>query len=362
MGASMTLVHAENPPGSEHAWQRAVIGADAYYGLVLTATIGVAVATSGGGDRVLAVSALAAMAPWYLVVGRPTARGVPVSARTRWYVLGIIVLLGVAQAASGWSSLALFALCPMCFVLLPAWPATGAVAAFNLVPVLKLGGDPGAALRAAGIAVGVVTFAATFGRWIVRIVEQSAERAELVDALSRARDELTRAEHQAGVLAERQRLAAEIHDTLAQGLTSILMLLQAADAAAGAEQSSAYLSQAARTARENLAEARGLITDQQPAALAGSPLHEALRPAAPCGLPRRRGSRRLRGDRRHPLAALGDRGGHAPLRAGRPGERAQSTPAAERGAAPRLPAGGHQALRVRRWRGLRARAGQRAPA
>ena len=105
-------MHADIPTGSEHAWQRAVIGADAYYGMVLAATIAVAVVGSGGGDRVLAVSALAAMAPWYIVVGRPAARGDPVPARTMCYVLGLVVLLGIAQAADGWSSLALFALCP----------------------------------------------------------------------------------------------------------------------------------------------------------------------------------------------------------------------------------------------------------
>jgi signal transduction histidine kinase len=272
----MTLMRAETQPGSEHAWQGAVIGAEAYYGLVLAATIAVAVATSGGGGRVLAVTALAAMAPWYLVVGRPAARGDPVPARTMRYVLGLIVLLGIAQAADGWSSLALFALCPQCFVLLPTWPATGAVAAFNLVPVLKLAGDPGAALQAAGVAAGVVTFAATFGRWIIRIVEQSRERAELVATLTATQAELARAEHEAGAVAERQRLTAEIHDTLAQGFTSILMLLHAADAAATPQQARTYLSQAARTARENLAEARGLIAAQQPTALQESSLHEAL--------------------------------------------------------------------------------------
>lgn len=192
------------------------------------------------------------------------------------YVLGLVVLLGIAQAAVVWSSLALFALCPQCFVLLPAWRATAAVAAFNLVPVLRLAGDPGAALGAAGIAVVVVTFTATYGRWIIRIIEQSRERADLVAALAAARAELARAEHAAGAVAERQRMAAEIHDTLAQGFTSILMLLRAADAAATPEQAGTYLSQAARTASENLAEARGLIAAQQPAALSGSSLHEAL--------------------------------------------------------------------------------------
>jgi signal transduction histidine kinase len=268
-------VHADIPPRGEHAWQRAVIGADVYYGTVLAGTIAGVVADSGGG-RVLGAAALGAMAPWYVFVGRPAARADRASARAMWYMLGLIVLLGAAQAVATWSSLALFALCPQCFVLLSPWRATGAVAAFNLVPVLRVAGDPGAALWAAGIAVVGVMFAATFGRWIIRIIEQSRERAELITELAAARADLSRAEHEAGALAERQRLATDIHDTLAQGFTSILMLLHAADAATTPEQASTYLSQAARTARENLAEARGLIAAQQPAALNGSTLHEAL--------------------------------------------------------------------------------------
>jgi signal transduction histidine kinase len=265
------------PPQNDHAWKRGAIGSSSYYVVVLAGTLAAVIIGVSGGRRLLAVAALALMAAWYLVAGRPSVRTDQLTARATVYLAGQVVLLMVAQAATPWSSFILFALCPQCFVLLPTWWATGAMALFSLVPILRLvGGHPGLALAEAGIALAVIGFAATFGRWIMRIIEQSAERAELIEALAAARDDLTRAEYDAGVLAERQRLAAEIHDTLAQGLTSILMLLQAADAAAGAEQSSAYLSQAARTARENLAEARGLITDQPPAALAGSPLHEAL--------------------------------------------------------------------------------------
>jgi signal transduction histidine kinase len=266
------------PPQNEHAWKRGAIGSSAYYVIALAGTLAAVIIGVSGGRRLLAVAALALMAAWYLVAGRTSVRTDRVTARATWYLAGQIVLLMVAQAATPWSSFILFALCPQCFVLLPAWWATGAMAAFSLVPILRLvGSHPGLALAEAGIALAVIGFAATFGRWIMRIIEQSTERAELIEALAAARDDLARAEYDAGVLAERQRLAAEIHDTLAQGLTSILMLLQAADAAAAAEQSSTYLSQAARTARENLAEARGLITDQPPTALSGSPLHEALR-------------------------------------------------------------------------------------
>jgi signal transduction histidine kinase len=264
------IVHADTPSQAEHAWQRGAMGSDAYCGIVLAGTVAAVAVWTAGSGRLLAIAAIAAMAGWYVAIGRPAVRSSPVQARTAYYVLGITALLALAQAASAWSSLILFALCPQCFVLLPARWAISAVAAFNLVPVLRQAGHPAAALGQAAVAVGCVAFAATFGRWITAIIKQSRQRADLLAT----QDE---AAYAAGVQAERHRLSAEIHDTLAQGFTSILMLLQAADAATAPEQAQACLSQASRTARENLAEARGLITDQGPADLSGSPLPEALR-------------------------------------------------------------------------------------
>jgi signal transduction histidine kinase len=78
------------------------------------------------------------------------------------------------------------------------------------------------------------------------------------------------------MLAERQRLSGEIHDTLAQGFTSILMLLQAAEPHAG-DGARRPLELAARTARENLAEARALVAALGPPALDSAPLAEAVR-------------------------------------------------------------------------------------
>ena len=80
-------------------------------------------------------------------------------------------------------------------------------------------------------------------------------------------------------MAERERLAAEIHDTLAQGFTSILMLLQAAEPRIGNDPGEArrQVGLAVRTARENLAEARALVAAVPPAALGDSSLDEAVR-------------------------------------------------------------------------------------
>src|SRR5262249_61385480 len=61
---------------------------------------------------------------------------------------------------------------------------------------------------------------------------QSEQRRRLLEQLEAARGELAAAERRAGVLAERQRLAREIHDTLAQGFASIVTLSEAARAQA----------------------------------------------------------------------------------------------------------------------------------
>ncbi|MFD3330233.1 sensor histidine kinase [Streptomyces sp. NPDC058701] len=65
------------------------------------------------------------------------------------------------------------------------------------------------------------------------LYRESERRRELIEELITTRAELAAAERGAGILAERERLAREIHDTLAQGLSSIQLLLRAAERALG---------------------------------------------------------------------------------------------------------------------------------
>lgn len=89
-----------------------------------------------------------------------------------------------------------------------------------------------------------------------------------------------RAGRQAGMLRERQRLAREIHDTLAQGFTSIVMNLEAAEGALPEApdhpRTRWHLNQARLTARESLSEARRLVWALRPEALENASLPEAL--------------------------------------------------------------------------------------
>ncbi|MFC3890571.1 sensor histidine kinase [Lentzea rhizosphaerae] len=110
------------------------------------------------------------------------------------------------------------------------------------------------------------------------LYRESERRRVLIDELTATRADLAEAQHSAGVLAERERLASEIHDTLAQGLSSIQLLLRAAERALPAhpEKAAGYVDQARRSAVDNLAEARRFVAALSPPALAAAPLSDAL--------------------------------------------------------------------------------------
>lgn len=114
--------------------------------------------------------------------------------------------------------------------------------------------------------------------WISAIIQQGHQQHELIEELRRTQAELAASERSAGVLAERQRLAREIHDTLAQGFISVVTHLEAADQALDGDLSTArrHIGQAAATARENLGQARRVVQDLRPEVLEGSSLVEAV--------------------------------------------------------------------------------------
>ncbi|MFJ5234373.1 sensor histidine kinase [Kitasatospora sp. NPDC088391] len=117
----------------------------------------------------------------------------------------------------------------------------------------------------------------------VRMDQQTARQRELVADLVRTRRELAATERREGTLAERQRLSMEIHDTLAQGLSSQRMLLQAADRTWRSDPETAHrhVRAAGAIADHNLTEARRFVHDLAPADLAGGGgLDEALRTLA----------------------------------------------------------------------------------
>ena len=92
-----------------------------------------------------------------------------------------------------------------------------------------------------------------------RLLRETDRNRLLVAQLRAAQADLADSERRKGIAEERQRLAGDIHDSLAQGLNSIVMLSRAAGAAhpSAAEE----FSRIEATARENLADARRLVRD-----------------------------------------------------------------------------------------------------
>jgi signal transduction histidine kinase len=135
-----------------------------------------------------------------------------------------------------------------------------------------------------GLLVLNTVLVAIFARLGDREAEQARVQAETIAELERtnARLEQALAENaalqaqllvqarEAGVADERRRLAAEIHDTLAQGLTGIITQLQAA---ADGE----HVRRATDLARESLREARRSVRDLAPAHLEHDTLPDALK-------------------------------------------------------------------------------------
>lgn len=120
------------------------------------------------------------------------------------------------------------------------------------------------------------------GIWVSAIIDQSSRRRELIEQLETTQAELAAAERREGVLEERQRLAREIHDTLAQGFTSIVMHLEAAEQAlpGDLDRLQRHLNQARATARASLDQARRVVQDLRPESLQGRSLPEAIKRSA----------------------------------------------------------------------------------
>ncbi|MFE5871132.1 sensor histidine kinase [Streptomyces roseifaciens] len=120
----------------------------------------------------------------------------------------------------------------------------------------------------------------------VHTQRQTDRQRALIEDLVRTRRELAATERREGARAERQRLSMEIHDTLAQGLSSQRMLLQAADRTWESDPEAArrHVRTAAEVAARGLAETRRFVDDLAPPQFdGGARLEDALRALAASG-------------------------------------------------------------------------------
>ncbi|MEO3875886.1 sensor histidine kinase [Nonomuraea sp. B12E4] len=230
-----------------------------------------------------AIGALTLIVPWYAGLGRRLMINQVYGPRNLVFAIGLVLLFCLTTVFGFIGAFALFAVAPMLLMSLPMRPAVVLLVVANLFPTAMVW------LRSEEPAVSVwgvlpisllsLALSVLLGLWIKRVIRQSKERGRLIEELRRSRERVARLSHEAGISAERERLAREIHDTLAQGLTSIISLVQAAESSMrdAPDQASRHLSRAGEVARESLAEARDFVAALTPPTLRAGSLVQAVR-------------------------------------------------------------------------------------
>ncbi|MEU7413594.1 sensor histidine kinase [Streptomyces sp. NPDC042638] len=247
--------------------------------VLLSASVARYLARHADGPHTPWVIALAVLLAVLYVLG-PAVGTRPAPRRLGW--LGLVVaawaLLVVPAPSFAWCAVPLFYTGLRTLPPRAAVPLVALLTALAVAAQLRLAGwpDPNVLLAPPAVAAVATTV-------FVVMQRQAARRDALIDDLVRTRRELAATERREGTLAERERLAREIHDTLAQGLSSQRMLLQAADRLWDTTPGTArdHVRTAAAIAERSLAEARRFVHDLTPADLAeGGGLLRALHAVA----------------------------------------------------------------------------------
>jgi signal transduction histidine kinase len=246
------------------------------------------------GRTLAVVAATVAWLIWFVVLLPPRAPRHQLQMSV--YFVGFLAASTVLIARSPWFSF----FCWIGFVhafryLTGGWRYAGVIAAAVLLSIGQTGGFHRLTVPLAAVVAAVTLLNAAvviaFSYLGEKAAEQSTQRQQMNVDLAEANRllEETMAENaglhaqllsqarEAGVLEERQRMAREIHDTLAQGLIGIITQLEAVQQSAPGAARERRIDNAAQLARGSLSEARRSVQAMRPEALAANPrLPEAL--------------------------------------------------------------------------------------
>lgn len=221
---------------------------------------------------------LALLALWYLAAGRRVmfraVLDLPPRATDAVFVVGLMLLIGVATfGVASYATLQTIGY-PLIWTIARRYRAAVAwsVALAIAVCIGFVGsGEPfdrvGGFWGAFAVSALSLIFAVVMGTWITGIHAQGERHRELADALRHSQHEVAALSEAAGAAAERERISRDLHDTLTQTLTGLVMLSEQADRALAADDISAAqdrLERVRSAARESLQEARALVATTQP--------------------------------------------------------------------------------------------------
>ena len=200
-------------------------------------------------------------------------------------VAALVVVGGVAVGATPELAVVQAFLMPALWTILPT-TRSAIVANVALCLAISLGFVVGLGWSAEAVTTAVTSealslvFSIALGLWITGIARIGAERGRLLDDLRDAQAELAARNRDIGTSAERERLAREIHDTIAQSLTGVVMLTQQTRSTlAGGDVQGALdrLDVIESAGREALTDARTLVAATASSGLSGHDAAAALR-------------------------------------------------------------------------------------
>jgi signal transduction histidine kinase len=213
------------------------------------------------------------------------------------YMVGLLVLMAVLVHASPLFAFQVIAVYIHAFAFLPGrWRFVAVVLGAVIVSYSQVGGrfaefTPGLALAVAVLTVANALLGGGGTYFGVLMSELNQRRREIIDELNAVNRQLSDAldenaglhaqllaqAREAGMLDERSRLAREIHDTIAQGLTGIVTQLEAAGVADGDPVvRRRHIDTARSLARESLTEARRSVDALGPRQLVETQLPDAI--------------------------------------------------------------------------------------
>lgn len=127
-------------------------------------------------------------------------------------------------------------------------------------------------------------FAFAISRGYLQLLRDASERERLVASLTRAQhemaelqDELALAQRESGAVTERTRISRDIHDTVAQALSSIRLISHAGASRTADADAARALSQVEALAGDSLVDVRRIVAALAPAELEEGALAAALR-------------------------------------------------------------------------------------
>ncbi|WP_240658637.1 histidine kinase, partial [Microbacterium sp. CPCC 204701] len=214
----------------------------------------------------IGVAAIALFALGYVAIGR-AAIGTEPGWRFPVFVAIAAVAVGVGSAASGFLAMMQALAYPLAWVI-GGSRRRGIIASAVIASAVAGGIAVGGGLDGGSIVTGLATgafslaFSVAFGLWVAGIAEFGEERARLVAELTEAQTALEALSRDRGAAAERERLARDIHDTLAQTLAGLVIFAERAGRQSRegrADAAAATIATVEQVARDALAEARALV-------------------------------------------------------------------------------------------------------